>query len=144
MPGAGRHHFRVTVHVLSASFGTFEQWLVFSFGHLPALLRKLTLQLGQESCLEVPGQSASVQQPLERWHTGNRQVVPGVERKAGEAALLAKYKVPDLVLDLNHGCQALEPISCANYRQRMHQFLFEEETAQQQLVAKCVLVAREC
>lgn len=142
VPGAGRHHFRVTVHVLSASFGTFEQWLVFSFGHLPALLRKLTLQLGQEPCLEVPGQSASdLQQPLERWHTGNRQVVPGVERKAEEAALLAKYKVPDLVLKLKHGCRDLEPISCANYRQRMHQFLFEEETAQQQLVAKLNLQA---
>ncbi|XP_054994475.1 helicase with zinc finger domain 2 isoform X2 [Sorex araneus] len=128
---------RVAVQVLGASFGTFEQWLVFDFGRRPALLRKLTVQLGQELCPALGGPPApDLPQPLEHWHTGNRHVVPSVERTAEQAALLAKYKGPDLALDFSRGGQAPGPVSRTSYRQRMHQFLYEEEAAQQRLVAK--------
>lgn len=129
--------FRVGVRVQSASFGTFEQWVVFDFGRRPALLQRLALQLGQE---HRPGGLLTPSHPeeLERWNTGNRHVVPGVERTAEQAALMAKYKVPALALEFCRGSPAREPLSCTNYRQRMHQFLYEEEAAQQQLVAKCV------
>ncbi|ELK04416.1 Peroxisomal proliferator-activated receptor A-interacting complex 285 kDa protein [Pteropus alecto] len=109
---------RVGVRVQSSSFGTFEQWVVFDFGRRPVLLRKLGLQA------------------LERWHTGNRRVVPDVERTAEQEALMAKYKVPALALGFRRGGPDPGPLSCANYRQRMHQFLYEEEAAQQQLVAR--------
>lgn len=127
--------FRVGVRVQSASFGTFEQWVVFDFGRRPALLQRLALQLGQE---HRPGGLLTPSHPeeLERWNTGNRHVVPGVERTAEQAALMAKYKVPALALEFCRGSPAREPLSCTNYRQRMHQFLYEEEAAQQQLVAK--------
>uniref|UniRef100_G1PQE3 3'-5' exoribonuclease HELZ2 n=1 Tax=Myotis lucifugus TaxID=59463 RepID=G1PQE3_MYOLU len=127
--------FRVAVRVQSTSFGTFEQWVVFDFGRRPALLQKLELQLGQE---HHPGGTLAPghHEELERWHTGNRHVVPGVERTAEQAALIAKYKVPALALEFRRGGPAPGPLSCANYRQRMHQFLYEEEATQQQLVAK--------
>nr|XP_021533534.1 helicase with zinc finger domain 2 [Neomonachus schauinslandi] len=129
--------FRVEVRVQSASFGFFEQWVVFDFGRRPVLLRKLGLQLGQVRCLGLRGVAARDHpEELERWHTGNRLVVPAVERTAEQVALVAKYKVPALALDFSHGGPAPGPISRANYRQRMHQFLYEEEAAQQQLVAK--------
>lgn len=129
--------FRVAVRVQSTSFGTFEQWVVFDFGRRPALLQKLELQLGQE---HHPGATLAPghHEELERWHTGNRHVVPGVERTAEQAALIAKYKVPALALEFRRGGPAPGPLSCANYRQRMHQFLYEEEATQQQLVAKYV------
>ncbi|XP_030888900.1 helicase with zinc finger domain 2 isoform X2 [Leptonychotes weddellii] len=129
--------FRVEVRVQSASFGFFEQWVVFDFGRRPVLLRKLGLQLGQVRCPGLRGVAARDHpEELERWHTGNRLVVPAVERTAEQVALVAKYKVPALALDFSHGGPAPGPISRANYRQRMHQFLYEEEAAQQQLVAK--------
>lgn len=129
--------FRVAVCVQSTSFGTFEQWVVFDFGRRPALLQRLELQLGQQ---HRPGGTLapSHHEELERWHTGNRHVIPGVERTAEQAALIAKYKVPALALEFRRGGPALGPLSCANYRQRMHQFLYEEEATQQQLVAKYV------
>ncbi|XP_036099976.1 helicase with zinc finger domain 2 isoform X1 [Molossus molossus] len=132
--------FQVGVRVQSASFGTFEQWVVFDFGRRPALLQRLVLQLGQEhrpGGLLAPGHP----EELERWNTGNRHVVPGVERTAEQAALMAKYKVPALALEFSRGSPAPGPLSCTNYRQRMHQFLYEEEAAQQQLVAKLNLRA---
>lgn len=129
--------FQVGVCVQSTSFGTFEQWVVFDFGRRPVLLQKLELQLGQVHC---PGLSGSPvpghHEELERWHTGNRHVVPGVERTAEQAALMAKYKVPALALEFQRNGPAPGPLSHTNYRQRMHQFLYEEEATQQELVAK--------
>lgn len=132
--------FQVGVSVQAASFGTFEQWVVFDFGRRPVLLRKLGLQLGQGSHPE-PCRSLALGHPeeMERWHTGNRHVVPAVERTAKQTALMAKYKDPALALEFNRSGLASGPISPTNYRQRMHQFLYEEETAQQQLVAKLTL-----
>lgn len=132
--------FQVGVSVQAASFGTFEQWVVFDFGRRPVLLRKLGLQLGQGRHPE-PYSSLALGHPeeMERWHTGNRHVVPAVERTAEQTALMAKYKDPALALEFNRSGLASGPISPTNYRQRMHQFLYEEETAQQQLVAKLTL-----
>uniref|UniRef100_A0A2I3NI64 3'-5' exoribonuclease HELZ2 n=1 Tax=Papio anubis TaxID=9555 RepID=A0A2I3NI64_PAPAN len=132
--------FQVGVSVQAASFGTFEQWVVFDFGRRPVLLRKLGLQLGQGRHPE-PCSSLALGHPeeMERWHTGNRHVVPAVERTAEQTALMAKYKDPALALEFNRSGLASGPISPTNYRQRMHQFLYEEETAQQQLVAKLTL-----
>ena len=129
--------FQVGVCVQAASFGTFEQWVVFDFGRRPVLLQKLGLQLGQGR-RPGPCRNLALGHPeeMERWHTGNRQVVPGVERTAEQTALMAKYKGPALALEFNRSGLASGPISPTNYRQRMHQFLYEEEAAQQQLVAK--------
>nr|XP_055162069.1 helicase with zinc finger domain 2 isoform X2 [Nyctereutes procyonoides] len=129
--------FQVEVRVRTASFGCFEQWLVLDFGRRPVLLRKLRLQAGQVPCPGLRGMPGdSCPKELERWHTGNRHVVPGVVRTAEQEALVAMYKVPALALDFSPGGLASGPISCTNYRQRMHQFLYEEEAVQQQLVAK--------
>ncbi|XP_040494532.1 helicase with zinc finger domain 2 [Ursus maritimus] len=129
--------FQVEVRVQSTSFGSFEQWVVFDFGRRPVLLRKLGLQLGQVRCPGLRGSRVHGHlEELERWHTGNRHVVPGVERTAEQVALLAKYKVPALALDFSHAGPAPGPVSRDNYRQRMHHFLYEEEATQQRLVAK--------
>uniref|UniRef100_A0A8C8Y1A3 Helicase with zinc finger 2 n=1 Tax=Panthera leo TaxID=9689 RepID=A0A8C8Y1A3_PANLE len=137
VPAASPARFQVEVRVQSTSFGSFEQWVVFDFGRRPALLRKLVLRLGQTQGPGLPGEPARGRpEALQRWHGGSRHVVPGVERTAEQVALLAKYKVPDLALDFSPGGLAPGPISCTNYRQRMHQFLYEEEAVRQELVAK--------
>ncbi|KAM6147767.1 3'-5' exoribonuclease HELZ2 isoform 2-T2 [Erethizon dorsatum] len=137
---SSRAEFQVGVRVQTTSFGTFEQWVVFDFGRRPVLLRKLGLQLGQAHCSELCRRPAPGRpEELERWHTGNRHVVPCVEQTAEQAALMAKYKMPTLALKVGHSSLVLEPISRANYRQSMHHFLYEEEAARQQLVAKLSL-----
>ncbi|XP_075384425.1 3'-5' exoribonuclease HELZ2 isoform X2 [Tenrec ecaudatus] len=133
---------QVGVRVRGASFGTFEQWVVFDFGRRPALLRKLRLRLGQVHDLGLQGPLApDPPQELERWHTGNRQVVPSVERTSEQLALMAKYKAPALALEFSGSGPGPGPLTCDNYRQRMHQFLYEEEAVQQRLVAKLNLRA---
>lgn len=132
--------FQVGVHVQAASFGSFEQWVVFDFGHRPVLLQKLKLQLGQAQSLGLCGKPAPRQpQELDCWHTGNRHVVLEVDWTPEQEALMAKYKVPSLALEFSHSTVVWGPISRTNYRQRMHKFLYEEEAAQQQLVAKLAM-----
>ncbi|XP_036041402.1 helicase with zinc finger domain 2 isoform X2 [Onychomys torridus] len=132
--------FQVGVHVQAASFGSFEQWVVFDFGHRPVLLQKLKLQLGQAHSLELDGKPAPRHpQELDCWHTGNRHVVLEVDWTPEQEALMAKYKVPSLALEFSHSGLVWGPISRTNYRQRMHKFLYEEEAAQQQLVAKLAM-----
>lgn len=127
--------FQVGVHVQAASFGSFEQWVVFDFGRRPVLLQKLKLQLGQAQSLELNGKPATNHtQELECWHTGNRHVVREVDWTPEQEALMAKYKLPSLAPEVSG--LVWGPISRTNYRQRMHRFLYEEEAAQQQLVAK--------
>ncbi|XP_010636418.1 helicase with zinc finger domain 2 isoform X1 [Fukomys damarensis] len=143
---SSRAEFQVGVRVQTTSFGTFEQWVVFDFGRRPVLLRKLRLQLGQALCSELGGRGGRPApgrpEEVDVWHTGNRHVVPCVERTAEQAALMTKYKVPTLGLKVSPSSLASEPISQANYRQNMHHFLYEEEAARRQLVAKLTLRGR--
>ncbi|NP_001292205.1 3'-5' exoribonuclease HELZ2 isoform X1 [Rattus norvegicus] len=132
--------FQVGVLVQAASFGSFEQWVVFDFGRRPVLLQKLKLQLGQTHSLGLNGKPApSHPQERECWHTGNRHVVLEVDWTPEQEALMAKYKLPSLALEFSHNVVVWGPISRTNYRQRMHKFLYEEEAAQQQLVAKLAM-----
>lgn len=128
--------FQVGVRVQAASFGSFEQWVVFDFGRRPVLLQKLKLQLGQAHSLgQLHGKPApSRPQELDCWHTGNRHVVREVDWTPEQEALMAKYKLSSQAPE-DSGL-VWGPISRWNYRQRMHRFLYEEETARQQLVAK--------
>ncbi|GAB1287336.1 Helicase with zinc finger domain 2 [Apodemus speciosus] len=106
----------------------------------PVLLQKLKLQLGQTHNLGLNGKPApSHPRELECWHTGNRHVVLEVDWTPEQEALMAKYKLPSLALEFNQNVLVWGPISRTNYRQRMHKFLYEEEAAQQQLVAKLAM-----
>ncbi|KAM4842633.1 3'-5' exoribonuclease HELZ2 isoform 2-T2 [Thomomys bottae] len=132
--------FQVEVRAQASSFGSFEQWVAFDFGRRPVLLRKLGLQLGQTHSRGLCGRpSPGHTEEMERWHTGNRCIVRAVERTAEQVALMAKYKAPALALE--SGLQDLteSPITRTNYRQMMHHFLYREEAAQQQLVARLTL-----
>ncbi|XP_074066579.1 3'-5' exoribonuclease HELZ2 isoform X2 [Macrotis lagotis] len=132
--------FQVEVLVECITFGSYEQWVVFDFGRRPVLVQKLHVQVGQR---EAPGILPSCTQDhdclleLIRWHSGNRCVVPSVTRTAEQEKLLAKYKVTPQDLEFYRSLASDQtPITLLNYRDRMHQFLYVEEEAQQELVAK--------
>ncbi|XP_072852771.2 3'-5' exoribonuclease HELZ2 [Pogona vitticeps] len=122
------------------TFGVYEQWVVFDFGTRPVLVRKLQARVGQKQtswhvdpAAQTTGDSHFVD--FERWHSGNRVVVPSVERTGKEVELLAKYKAPSLSLAFRRGAEG-KPIARLNYREEMHNFLFREEEAQQALIAR--------
>nr|XP_025045147.1 helicase with zinc finger domain 2 [Pelodiscus sinensis] len=73
---------------------------------------------------------------FQRWHSGNRVIVPSVEMTSHEVNLLAKYKAPALSLEFQRDSAPNTPITRLNYKERMHHFLFREEEAEQTLIDK--------
>nr|XP_060627872.1 helicase with zinc finger domain 2 [Anolis sagrei ordinatus] len=129
----------VEVSMECHAFGVYEQWVVFDFGSRPVLVQKLHARVGQKETSSWRMEPATARSSrfvdFERWHSGNRVVVPGIERTAKEVELLAKYKVPSLVLDFRRDVEG-QPVARLNYREQMHNFLFREEEAQRTLIAK--------
>uniref|UniRef100_A0A8C8R7D6 Helicase with zinc finger 2 n=1 Tax=Pelusios castaneus TaxID=367368 RepID=A0A8C8R7D6_9SAUR len=128
----------VEVCMECCTFGVYEQWVVFDFGSRPVLVRKIQAKIGKrELPRHVPaGREGSRFVNFQRWHSGNRVIVPSVERTSDEVDLLAKYKAPALSLEFRLGSTAATPITRLNYRERMHDFLFREEEAEQTLIDK--------
>lgn len=125
----------VEVCMECCTFGVYEQWVVFDFGSRPVLVRKIQAKIGRR---EFPrhGTEGSRFVNFQRWHSGNRVIVPSVEMTSDEVDLLAKYKAPELSLEFRPGSTTNTPITHLNYRERMHDFLFREEEAEQTLVDK--------
>uniref|UniRef100_A0A674HYP0 Helicase with zinc finger 2 n=1 Tax=Terrapene triunguis TaxID=2587831 RepID=A0A674HYP0_9SAUR len=128
----------VEVCMECCTFGVYEQWVVFDFGSRPVLVRKIQAKIGKrELPRHVPaGTEGSRFVNFQRWHSGNRVIVPSVEMTSDEVDLLAKYKAPALSLEFRPGSAANTPITHLNYRERMHDFLFREEEAEQTLIDK--------
>ncbi|XP_054835850.1 LOW QUALITY PROTEIN: helicase with zinc finger domain 2 [Eublepharis macularius] len=131
----------IRVCVECCTFGVYEQWLVFDFGSRPVLVRKLQAKIGKKEAhwhMDPAAQQSSQFVDFERWHSGNRVVVPSVQRTSKEMELLAKYKIPSLSLDFQRGAEG-KTITRFNYREQMHNFLFREEEAEQALITKLSL-----
>ncbi|NXM74268.1 HELZ2 Helicase, partial [Serilophus lunatus] len=128
----------VEVSMECRTLGVFEQWVVFDFGKRPVLMQKIKVKVGRrETPQHIPGSRES-SRPInfERWHRGNRMIVPSIPRTDEDVSLLAKYKPLALALDYQSEGGAVVPITRLNYRERMHSFLFREEEAEQALIAK--------
>ncbi|XP_053106245.1 helicase with zinc finger domain 2 [Hemicordylus capensis] len=133
--------YTVVVCMESCTFGTYEQWLVMDFGSRPVLVQKLQAKTGKKEGpwrMDPSAEQNSHFVDFERWHSGNRMVVPGVERTSKDVELLAKYKAPSLSLDFRRGAEG-KPVARLNYREQMHNFLFREEEAQQAEIGKLSL-----
>lgn len=128
----------VEVCMESCTLGVFEQWVVFDFGRRPVLIQKVKVKVGRRDAPQhVPSSRESSRVVnLVRWDRGNRIIIPSVARTTEDVVLLAKYKPPALALEYQREGGANVPITRLSYRERMHNFLFREEEAEQALIAK--------
>ncbi|NWY51160.1 HELZ2 Helicase, partial [Chionis minor] len=128
----------VEVCMESCTLGIFEQWVVFDFGRRPVLIQKIKVKVGRRDTPQLVPSSRESTRPVNfvRWDRGNRIIIPSVPKASEDMDLLAKYKPPALALDYQREGGATVPITRLNYRERMHNFLFREEEAEQALIAK--------
>ncbi|XP_030643380.1 helicase with zinc finger domain 2 [Chanos chanos] len=120
--------------------GVFEQWLVFDFDMRPVLLRKLRIRVGQQFSPQpeeaTESTMAAVSLGMERWHRGNKVIVPlSSETEEGEE-LMKEYKSPRMNLQFTPQSHDSSPLNKKNYRERMHNFLYSEELAQDEVVSR--------
>ncbi|CAG6020502.1 unnamed protein product, partial [Menidia menidia] len=129
--------YSITVTFTSVHAGLYEQWLVLDFDMRPVLLKKLKVRVGQppsdDSEQSSSDQRASVQS-AERWHRGNRIIIPCSSRTE-EQEMLKLYKPPLVGLVHRSAHNKETPLTRDNYREKMHRFLYDEERAEDQVVS---------
>ncbi|XP_064160131.1 3'-5' exoribonuclease HELZ2-like isoform X1 [Anguilla rostrata] len=122
--------------------GLYEQWVVFDFDMRPVLLQKLEVRVGEQSSICPVWMKEDIGPPvqsLERWHQGNRVIIPCLNKTEEEEKLLKEYKPPQINLQFNPRSEANMSITFHNYRERMHHFLYREELAQEDIVSRLSL-----
>ncbi len=141
-------HFRredmtydVTVSFTSIHPGLYEQWLVLDFDMRPVLVKKLRVKVGQSSLDDTEDKTVNqgaALQSVERWHRGNRIIIPCLSRTEEQEELLKKYKPPQtsFLSKSTNKHTSKTPLNNENYKERMHHFLYNEEQAEDQVVSR--------
>ncbi|XP_072096397.1 3'-5' exoribonuclease HELZ2 [Mobula birostris] len=133
---SSRTLYSVVVSFEAVNIGIYEQWVVFDFGNRPLLVRKI--HIGTEDVTQISNNPSSDFQfvSLERWNSGNRRIIPCMERNEQEHDVLQKYKSPSIALEYNTKDMSKTPITRANYKEKMHSFLYQEEQAEADIVSR--------
>ncbi|XP_073325173.1 3'-5' exoribonuclease HELZ2-like [Pagrus major] len=139
-------HFRsedmtydINVSFTSINPGLYEQWLVLDFDMRPVLLKKLRVRVGQLSLDDIKEQTVkcgATFQSVERWHRGNRVIIPCSSRTEEQEELLREYKPPQISFQYKSSYNSQTPLNSDNYKERMHHFLYNEERAEDQVVSR--------
>lgn len=123
--------------------GLYEQWLVLDFDMRPVLLQKLRVRAGQpppeaaEEPAEEPAETRrAASDNADRWHRGNRAIVPCSTRTEEQEELLKEYKPPLVNFQYQSSYSRQRSLDQDNYRDTMHQFLYNEERAEDQVVSR--------
>ncbi|KAL0977837.1 hypothetical protein UPYG_G00161960 [Umbra pygmaea] len=130
--------YDITLSFKSISPGLYKQWLVMDFGMRPVLLQKLQVKVGQQPSCNLES-SENVEHPCqnkERWHRGNRVIIPCLDKTEAEEELLNEYKPPQISFQYKPPDDTNAAMNQQNYRERMHSFLFREEQAEDQVVSR--------
>ncbi|XP_063060760.1 3'-5' exoribonuclease HELZ2-like [Engraulis encrasicolus] len=125
--------------------GVFEQWLVFDFDTRPVLLRKLQVKVGvapslrplPEICDKHPASTGFLPPDLVEprlWNRGDIVIVPYCTK--AEAKPLSEFRRPEINCQYDQLFDDLDPITCVNYRDRMHNFVYQEELAEENIVCR--------
>ncbi|XP_028263043.1 helicase with zinc finger domain 2-like isoform X2 [Parambassis ranga] len=130
--------YDITVSFTSINPGLYEQWLVLDFNMRPVLLKKLKVRAGlpPDHTDEPTANHGATFQTAERWHRGNRVIIPSSFRKEEREDLLKEYKPPQISLLYKASHNSQKPLSKENYKERMHQFLYNEELTVEQVVSR--------
>ncbi|KAL2090569.1 hypothetical protein ACEWY4_012832 [Coilia grayii] len=144
--GAHKYYtYEVTVSFVAIHPGVFEQWLVFDFDTRPVLMCKLLVRVGEPPSLlpdicEIPPASIGFLSPVltepRLWNRGDRVIVPYLNRTEAEVKLLSEFRPPEMNPQYYQLFDDLDPINSHNYRDRMHNFLYQEELAEEDIVCR--------
>lgn len=132
--------YDICVSFTTANAGLYEQWLALDFDMRPVLLKKLRVRTGKVELNdneEGDKGRRSALESAELWHRGNRDIVPCLPRTKDQEKLLKEYKQPERIRHYTSTIFTSQtPVNQKNYKERMHQFLYEEEQAEAKVVSR--------
>ncbi|RVE72874.1 hypothetical protein OJAV_G00043290 [Oryzias javanicus] len=130
--------FNIPVSFTCNHPGLYVQWLVLDFDMRPVLVRELKVRVGLLSFDEddPPSRnSGAMFQKTERWHRENRVIIPCSSRTEEQDKLSKEYKLPQMNYFRKYSQTKQPLLNNKNYREWMHQSLYAEEKAQDQIVS---------
>ncbi|XP_061191305.1 helicase with zinc finger domain 2-like [Saccostrea echinata] len=130
------HRYQVEVQFTGNMFGSFNQWVIFDFGTLPVLVRKLYVEVGTIGTHEKV-KSLREKLNFDRWTAENREIIryEGANVDELERKLTSKYKAPfssDSVISQH---SVATELNWNNYHHKMHQLLEMEEMKRHQIIS---------
>lgn len=129
----------ITVSFTSMHPGLYEQWLVLDFQMRPVLLKKLKVRVGQQSvddAKEPVLNQGVIAESTERWTRGNRVIIPCSFRTEKQEELWKEYKPPEISVLYRRPSNNQTALTAENYKTKMHEFLYNEELAEDQVVSR--------
>ncbi|XP_016402096.1 helicase with zinc finger domain 2-like [Sinocyclocheilus rhinocerous] len=124
--------YEIPVSFRSDQPGLYEQWVVFDFNTRPILRQKLKVRVGEDECKgpepEFPLEKQETIRNLEPWNKESLKIIPFVKREEAERELLNRYQL--IVID-----QMNSSINRENYKHNMHNFLYQEEKVEGELLS---------
>ena len=128
--------YKVTVTFNASMFGSFNQWVIFDFGHEPVMMRKLSVEVGTVRMHEKV-KTLREKLKFDRWTTENRQVIryesDWVDEE--EKKLISRYKAP-LSSDSVITQSLLVELNRNNYKHKMKKLLDLEEITRHQIISR--------
>lgn len=120
--------------------GSYEQWVVFDFNTRPVLRQKIKVRVGEDECKgtrvicqtpEVPLEKQEYARNLEPWNEESMEIIPFFERAEAERELINRYKL--IMID-----EMNSVINHDNYKNSMHNFLYQEEKVECELLTRYI------
>uniref|UniRef100_A0AAY4EVB2 C3H1-type domain-containing protein n=1 Tax=Denticeps clupeoides TaxID=299321 RepID=A0AAY4EVB2_9TELE len=127
--------YEVKVSFIASCPGFYEQWLVFDFDTRPVLLHKLKVKVGEQSPLIPEMTCKQNEEPsaqVDLWNRGSRDIILYFERTIEEGKLLNTFKPPKYFPTDD------DSVLLQNYNEKMHNFLYQEEMTQEQILCSTV------
>ena len=126
--------YRVKIQFTSQIFGTFRQSVVFDFGTEPALMRRISVDsVSSTDQKELEEARETMMCITDRWDGTNKTVVefspPRSFGSEEDKGLLTFYVPPHSTEELFKRSVLEKTLTKNNYKNRMHDLLYIEETA---------------
>ncbi|XP_016312565.1 LOW QUALITY PROTEIN: helicase with zinc finger domain 2-like [Sinocyclocheilus anshuiensis] len=130
--------YEIPVFFKSDHPGLYEQWVVFDFNTRPVLRQKIKVRVGEDECKgtsvttpapEVPLEKQESARNLEPWYEESLEIIPFFEREEAERELINRYKL--IMID-----EMNSVINRDNYKHSMHNFLYQEEKVEGELLTR--------
>ncbi|KAM6980681.1 3'-5' exoribonuclease HELZ2-like [Aplochiton taeniatus] len=131
--------YDITVSFKSINPGLYEQWLVLDFDMRPVLLQKLKVKVGPKlftNLVKEPKFLGPPAESFERWHRGNKFIVPCQTKTEVQEDLLKEYKPHQISFQSKQQIDSQTTLNHQNYKDKMHAFLYNEERAKDQVVSR--------
>ena len=132
----GKPIYRVHVQFTGTMFGSFSQWVIFDFGTMPVLVKKLSVEVGSKNTHDKV-RSLREKLQFDRWTSENRRIERFNDQMDDmERRLMNRYKAPGAAEHVITTDGIIQELNRNNYQHKMKKLLELEEITRHQIISR--------